>query len=172
MAQIKQRGVIELGKSLLMVVLGLALLFIPEVTLVSLARLVAIFLIVQGIFVALSAFRYRRADINKYAFGLEAGVSLIVGFIILYNPGTTISFFVVVLAIWAILGGLLMAFSFNQLRKAGVTSWFLFFNSLVAMTFGLVLIFEPLRGGFALASIIGAFVLLHGLLSLFSAFSR
>lgn len=168
----KNRSTIDLGKSVLMVLLGLALLFLPEVTLESVARLVAVFLIVQGVFVALSAFRYRRADINKYALGLEATVSLVVGFVIVYNPGATISFFVVLLAIWAILGGLLMAFSFNELRKAGVTSWFLFFNSLVAMTFGLVLIFEPLRGGFALASIIGAFLLLHGLLSLFSAFTR
>ena len=64
-----------------------------------------------------------------------------------------------------------MAFSFNRLRRSGIASWILFLNSVVALSFGVVLIFEPLRSGFALASIVEMFVLLHGLLSFFSSLS-
>lgn len=152
-----------------MVVLGLALLFYPGVTLVSITRLVAILLLVKGAMAGLILLLSRSRRSNPSML-LELLFDVGIGLLILYNPRGTISFFVVILAIWALIGGLLMAFSFQTLRKAGLVNWGLFLNSVIALSFGLVLIFEPLRGGVALATLIGAFALVYGLVNLLTAF--
>lgn len=158
-------------KGALMIGLGMALLFSPEFTLISLTRLIAALLIAKGVIAGVVAISSKQNQDNT-SLVLELLIDLGIGFLIIYNPGGTISFFIVILAIWALLGGLLMAYSFNSLRRVGVTSWGLFLNSIVALSFGLVLIFEPLRSGFALATIIGAFALTYGILSLLTIATR
>lgn len=148
-----------------MILLGLALLFYPGFTLVSMTRLVAVLLLVKGAMAGLILLLSRNQRSNPSML-LELLFDVGIGLLILYNPDGTISFFVIILAIWAIIGGLLMAFSFSTLRKAGLTSWGLFLNSIIALSFGLVLVFEPLRGGMALATLIGAFALVYGFVSL------
>lgn len=154
-----------LMKGLIMILLGLALLFYPGFTLVSMTRLVAVLLLVKGAMAGLILLLSRNQRSNPSML-LELLFDVGIGLLILYNPDGTISFFVIILAIWAIIGGLLMAFSFSTLRKAGLTSWGLFLNSIIALSFGLVLVFEPLRGGMALATLIGAFALVYGFVSL------
>lgn len=152
-------------KGLIMILLGLALLFYPGFTLLSMTRLVAVLLLVKGAMAGLILLLSRNRR-NNPSMLLELLFDMGIGLLILYNPDGTISFFVIILAIWALIGGLLMAFSFSTLRKAGLTSWGLFLNSIIALSFGLVLIFEPLRGGMALATLIGAFALVYGFVSL------
>jgi len=147
-----------------MIVLGAALLFLPKFTLMSVTRLVAALLIAKGLIAGITLFTSLQNH-DKTSVTFEFLIDLGIGFLILLNPGGTISFFVIIMAIWALLGGLLMAFSFNNLRRLGVTSWGLFLNSIVALSFGLVLIIEPLRGGLALATIIGAFALVYGVIN-------
>ncbi|KOH45506.1 hypothetical protein NC99_16720 [Sunxiuqinia dokdonensis] len=159
----------EFLRGTLMVVLGLALLFYPGFTLVSITRLVAVLLLVKGAMAGLILLLSRSRRSNPSML-LELLFDVGIGLLILYNPRGTISFFVVILAIWALIGGLLMAFSFQTLRKAGLVNWGLFLNSVIALSFGLVLIFEPLRGGVALATLIGAFALVYGLVNLLTAF--
>jgi uncharacterized membrane protein HdeD (DUF308 family) len=154
-------------KGIIMILLGLALLFYPGFTLVSMTRLVAVLLLVKGAMAGLILLLSRSQRSNPSMLP-ELLFDVGIGLLILYNPGGTISFFVVILAIWALIGGLLMAFSFSTLRKAGLTSWGLFVNSIIALSFGLVLVFEPLRGGMALATLIGAFALVYGIVNLLS----
>lgn len=161
------KSAIGLMKGMIMILLGLGLLFYPGFTLVSVTRLVAVLLLVKGGMAGLILLLSRNQRSNPSML-LELFFDVGIGLLILYNPGGTISFFVVILAIWALIGGLLMAFSFNTLRKAGLTSWGLFLNSIIALSFGFVLIFEPLRGGMALATLIGAFALAYGIVNLLS----
>ncbi|TDO04733.1 HdeD family acid-resistance protein [Sunxiuqinia elliptica] len=157
-------------RGVVMILLGLALLFSPEFTLVSIARLVATLFIVKGALAGISLLLSRGGQRNPGLL-LECIIDLGIGLLVLYNPGGTVSFFVVILAIWALLGGLLMAFSFNTLRRVGVTNWGLFMSSIIALSFGLVLLFEPLQGGVALATIIGAFSLVYGIANIISVAS-
>lgn len=150
-----------------MIILGVALLFSPEFTLVSITRLVAALLLVRGAIAGLIFFFGKNQASSSPAL-FECLIDVGIGLLILYNPGGTISFFVIILAIWALFGGALMAFSFNTLRRVGVTNWGLFLSSIIALSFGFVLIFEPLRGGFALATIIGAFALTYGVVNIFT----
>lgn len=161
---VSQKRLFAIFKGLLMVLVGGALLLSPEFTLLSITRLVAALLIAKGIIAAI-VFLFSGNGKSNSAMLFELVIDLGIGLLILYNPGGTISFFVVILAIWALLGGLLMAFSFNSLRKLGITSWGLFLNSIVALSFGLILIFIPLQGGVALATIIGAFALIYGFIN-------
>jgi uncharacterized membrane protein HdeD (DUF308 family) len=161
----------DLLKGILMILMGFALLLSPEFTLISLVRLVAALLIVKGILAGLVILFSRNGQGSASLF-FELLIDLGIGLLILYNPGGTISFFVVIMAIWALLAGLLLAFSFNSLRRLGITSWGLFINSIVALTFGMVLLFEPLRGGLALATIIGAFALVFGIVNLLAVMSK
>jgi uncharacterized membrane protein HdeD (DUF308 family) len=161
----------DLLKGFLMFLMGGALLFLPEFTLISVTRLVAALLIVKGAMAGFVIMFSRNGQGNGSLF-FEFLIDLGIGLLILFYPGGTISFFVVILAIWALLGGLLLAFSFNSLRRLGITSWGLFFNSIVALSFGLALLFEPLRGGLALATIIGVFALVYGIVNLFTAITK
>ncbi|MGQ7869620.1 HdeD family acid-resistance protein [Sunxiuqinia sp. sy24] len=157
-------------RAVVMMLLGLALLFYPGFTLLSITRFVAVLLLVKGAMSGLVLFLSKnRQGSSSFVFELLFDVG--VGLLILYNPGGTISFFVIVMAIWALLGGLLMAFSFTSLRKAGINNWGLFLSSVIALSFGLVLIFEPLRSGLALATVIGVFALVYGFVSLLSVLS-
>ncbi len=159
-------------KGMIMILLGLALLFYPGFTLISMTRLVAVLLLVKGAMAGLILLLSRNQR-NNPSMLVELLFDVGIGLLILYNPDGTISFFVIILAIWALIGGLLMVFSFSTLRKAGFTSWGLFLNSIIALSFGLVLIFEPLRGGMALATLIGVFALVYGFVDLLtSAFQK
>ena len=162
---LSKRRSFDLLKGGLMILMGIALLFSPRFTLISITRLVASLLIVKGAMAGLVILFSRKGQGNASLF-FELLIDLGIGLLILYNPGGTISFFVVILAIWALLGGLLLAFSFNSLRQMGISNWGLFFNSIITISFGLALLFEPLRGGLALATIIGAFALAYGLIDL------
>lgn len=147
-----------------MILLGIALLFSPQFTLVSITRLVATLLIVKGSIAGINLL-FSKNSRKDSSLILEFVIDVGIGLLILFNPGGTISFFVIILAIWALLGGLLMAFSFSTLRRLGITNWGLFLSSVVALSFGLILILEPLRGGVALATIIGLFSLVYGIIN-------
>ena len=162
-----QKRTMNIFKSVLMILLGSALLFFPGFTLVTVTQIVASLLIVKGMSLAIFLLLSRSAFRGPLLI-FEVMVDLSIGFLILYNPVGTISFFIIILAIWALLGGMLMAFSFNGLRRIGIASWGLFINSIVALTFGLLLIFKPLRGSIALATIIGVFAFIHGVVGFFS----
>ncbi len=166
---LNKRQVAGMVKGGVMILFGTALLLSPQFTLVSIVRFIGVLLLVKGI---LSGFvvLFSKSSGTKPSLAFEAIVDLVIGLLFLYHPGGTISFLVIVLAIWALLGGLLLSFSFNSLRRVGVTNWGLFLNSIVALSFGLALLFEPLRGGLALATVIGIFAILYGLFSLFSIF--
>ncbi|WP_299582816.1 HdeD family acid-resistance protein [uncultured Sunxiuqinia sp.] len=169
--QLSDKSSLSYVRGIVMILLGVALLFFPGFTLLSITRFVAAFLLVKGalsgLVLLLSKNRPRRSS-----FVFELIFDLGIGLLILYNPSGTISFFVILLAIWALLGGLLMAFSFTSLRRAGITNWGLFLSSVIALSFGLVLIFEPLRSGLTLATVIGAFALVYGVVSLLSNLSQ
>ena len=87
-----QKQTVDLVKAGWMVLVGLALLFIPQVTLLTLVRLLAVFLIVQSTFVGIAILFCRALDRNRSLMIFEMMVSLVIGLLILYKSGTTISF--------------------------------------------------------------------------------
>jgi uncharacterized membrane protein HdeD (DUF308 family) len=102
-------------------------------------------------------------------FGLLAliwpGLTLVAlaGLVALFWPGITALVLLVVIAVWAIVGGVLEIVTAVRLRKVIEHERFLALSGLLSVVLGIILLSTPSTGALALVVTIGAFAILWGI---------
>jgi uncharacterized membrane protein HdeD (DUF308 family) len=145
----------------LAIVVGILALAWPNVTVLALVVLFAVYAFMAGGLQAVLAFSSDRAGpvIGHLLLGLAcmaAGVTAVVW------PGPTAYVLVLVVATWAIVAGAFEFFaSFQHGETAGMRA-LLIVSSLVSFAFGVVLFAHPRIGAFTLALLFGLFTLVYG----------
>ncbi len=139
-----------LVKALLLVILGLCALFWPGQSMALLVRLVGVFFIADGI---LSILQARRA-LNGQSFWGEAIVSLLIGAVLLFWPGSA-KILLVLFGAWMLYTGIRSFFLSRQLDAADPERSTLRLIGIVAAIVGLVLLLWPGAGVATLSWIIG-----------------
>jgi len=153
-------------QGLLMVIFGIIVLANPEITLTVLTRLLGIFLLIAG---AILLFNYydRKGKSN----GVLLFIALFdigLGLIFALFPTLVASAFIIILGLIAIVSGLTnLWFLFKM--KSPLMGMAIIRNILILL-FGLFLLIKPLKGQEAIAVVIGVFVLLFGVLSIYSGY--
>lgn len=134
-------------------------LFVPSDTLVVLAKYSGIFILIAGlIMLAMAIYRIRKQVPYGIAMS-QAIITLVLGSLILIYTQQTISFFVMLLGIWALLLGVLLLVILVNLSHAFPNKNMLLVNALVSLLFGVILLINPFEVATAL-------VILSGVLSL------
>jgi uncharacterized membrane protein HdeD (DUF308 family) len=129
--------------------------------------LFGVFAIVDG--VTLIVFG-RRAGMKWYWSALAGLVSIAAGVVAFAWPGLSAVALLWVIAFWAILNGIFQILTAIEIRKEVEGEWVLFLAGALAVAFGVILLFRPGAGVFAVLWLIGTFAILLGILMIILSF--
>ena len=99
---------------------------------------------------------------SRWWFGLFGVISVIAGVLTFFWPDATALALLVVIAVWAIVGGILQIYGAIQLRKEIDGEWLLILSGICSIAFGCLMFYAPSAGAVAVVWIIGWFAILAG----------
>jgi uncharacterized membrane protein HdeD (DUF308 family) len=145
----------------LAVIVGIIAIAWPGVTILALVILFAIYAFMDAGLQAARAFSSRAAG-PVFGHLLLALISLAAGVVAVAWPGPTAYVLVIVVGVWALVGGLAEIFAgFAQGETAGTRTMFIL-AGLVSVAFGVVLLARPDVGAVTLALLFGLYSLVYG----------
>lgn len=154
-----------LVRGLLAVALGIAALFWPQATLALLIRLIAVYVLLDGIVSLLGVFRGRDPGATL-APGL---IGILVGVILLLWPDVTARLLLVVVGVWALLQGALLFLAGRQADPDDPERGPTMTVGAGAAVVGLVLVIWPGTGTVTISWVVGIAALLLGALLIYLA---
>ncbi len=158
-----------IATGILAVIVGIIALAWPGVTVLALVILIAVYAFIAA---GLQAMRAFSSDTAGPVFGhlLLGLVDIAAGIIALAWPGPTALVLVLIVAIWAFIGGFLEIFAaFESGETAGTRALFII-GGLVSIAFGAVLFAHPGLGAITLALLFGLFSLIYGVSQIVTGF--
>ena len=148
-------------RGILAIAVGIIALAWPAVTVYALVILFAVYAFIAAGLQAMRAFSSRTAG-PVFGHLLLGLVNLAAGVIALSWPGPTALVLVLVVASWAVAGGLVEIFAAFRAGEAAGTRALYILGGLVSVAFGVVLFARPGIGALTLALLFGLFNLIYG----------
>lgn len=149
------------------ILFGIACFWMPAAAMLSLVLLFAAYAIADGIAELAGAIGAARAEKSWWLLALEGLVSLGAGIAALVMPGLTVLVFVIVIAVRAAIGGVLLLMSAAKLDDHRI--WMIL-AGLASILLAVALIAAPVVGAVVLTWWIGGYALAFGVLMLVLAF--
>ncbi|MBX2997627.1 MAG: HdeD family acid-resistance protein [Caldilineaceae bacterium] len=143
------------------VILGVAVLAMPGIALSVLVLLWGAYAVVDGIFALVMAFQGRTT--HRWITGLEGVISIIAGVATFFWPGITAMVLLYVVAVWAILTGILELIAAIQLRKEISGEFWMGLGGVLSVVFGVLLILFPGAGMLSLLWMLGVYEIGFGI---------
>ncbi|MBL6618558.1 MAG: HdeD family acid-resistance protein [Reyranella sp.] len=156
-------------RGVLGILFGLVCLFLPAVTMLSLALLFGAYAFADGVFGIVAAVRSARAGERWGWLVFEGLANFAIAAVAFFWPGVTILTFVLLVAAWAILSGILML---AAALRVGVDDgrWWLVLSGIASLVYGIILVIAPMAGAVVLTWWLGAYALVFGVALLVFAF--
>jgi uncharacterized membrane protein HdeD (DUF308 family) len=146
---------------ILAVIVGILAIAWPGVTILALVILFAVYAFIDAGLQATRAFTSRTAG-PLFGHLLLGLISLAAGVVALVWPAPTAFVLVIVVAVWALVGGLAEVFAgFQSGESAGTRAMFIL-SGLVSVAFGVLLFARPGVGAVTLALLFGLYSLIYG----------
>jgi uncharacterized membrane protein HdeD (DUF308 family) len=152
------------------IIFGILAFIMPGITLVTLILLFGAYAIIDGLFNLVAAFRGRAAEQPWWWLALEGLVSIGAGIVTFAWPGLTALVLVYVIAVWAVITGVLEIVTAIRLRQEISNEWWLVAGGVISVLFGVLLMAAPGTGALALIFWIGAYAIVFGALLVGLAF--
>ena len=146
-------------------VFGILAFVWPGMTLLALTILFGAYALIDGIF-ALAAALGGLGGSRWWALLLEGILGLIVAFLVWTQPTTSAISLVFLIALWAILTGIVEIVAGLQLRDVISNEWLYIVAGIVSIAFGVLVIRYPQSGALAVIWMIGFYAILFGVLQL------
>jgi uncharacterized membrane protein HdeD (DUF308 family) len=157
-------------RGLLGILFGLIALFFPGLTILSLVLLFSAYMLVDGAFSIAGAIRSGRHE--RWGWMLLNGIlSILTAVVAFLWPGLTALVFVLIVAAWSIVSGVLMLTAAFRMRSGARARGWLIFGGIISVLFGALLVIAPLMGAIVLTWWIGAYVLVLSIFMLALAFT-
>jgi uncharacterized membrane protein HdeD (DUF308 family) len=176
MAEKKSSWLWRLLAGIILVILGIAILVYPDVTLAIIVLLVGIFLIIAGLFELIFGFS-AEAKGARWLFILKGIINLLLGIVLLVYPDITLTIFVYIVAAWAIVWGifeLLATFMVPKEQSHAVYGtggkWVGVIIGLIAIAFGIVIAVYPDATLSIIIYLVGFLVIAVGILMAINSF--
>ena len=142
------------------VLLGLAALFWPGMTLLVLLVVFAVYALVDGLLAIVAGIRSPGG--HRWLLLAEGAISLLAGLVVLFWPGTTALVLVYVISAWAIFTGLLKVVMAISFRREIENGWLMGLGGALSVLFGVILGFLPGAGLVTLVWLVGIYALILG----------
>ncbi|HEY3847301.1 MAG TPA: HdeD family acid-resistance protein [Acetobacteraceae bacterium] len=156
-------------RGLAAVVFGLIALFVPGAVMLTLAVLFAAYLVVDGVLGIIAAVRAASHHERWVLLLFEGVVNIVVGVIAALFPAAAVLGFVLLVAAWALITGVLMLVAAFRLHVSH-GRWWLAFAGIVSVIWGVLLVIAPLMGAVVLTWWLGAYAVIFGVMLLVVGF--
>jgi uncharacterized membrane protein HdeD (DUF308 family) len=157
-------------RGLVAIAFGVIAFFWPDITLVALTYLFGIYAIVDGVVAIWAAFNALGGAGPRWWLGLTGVVSILAGLAAFFYTGITTQVLLAIIAVWAIIIGIVQIWGAIELRRILDDTWLLGLAGALAIAFGVIMIAKPGAGALALVWTIGWFAIVFGGLYIALAF--
>lgn len=151
-------------RGVLALIFGIIALFFPAPTFMSLVLVFGAFALVDGAFALASAFTSNAKSENWWWIILEGVVGIAIGLLTLIQPAAMGEAWLILIAAWAIVGGLLEIITAIRVRKLIEGELWLILGGLLSVIFGVLVLLYPVGGAITIAVIIGAYAIIFGIM--------
>lgn len=134
----------------------------PGLTVYVLLIVFGAYAVFDGIMAIVVAFQRKSEDDNWWVWLAEGALSIIIGLMALFWPAATALAFVIWMAAWAVVSGLLRVIAAIRLRKEIAGEWALGLSGALLIVWGILMAMIPAAGLLSIAWLIGLFALLIG----------
>ena len=153
----------------LAILFALVAFFLPGITATALVLVFGAYAFVDGIFALIAGLRAARRHGRSAPLLIEGVLNLLIGIVVLLWPTAALVALVYLIAIWAVLTGvLLIAAGIALIRHSG--EWLLILGGIISVLLAIVLFFAPGAGIVAISWWLGLYALLFGIALLMTAF--
>lgn len=157
-------------RGLLAILFGALAIAWPGITVAVFVLLFGAYALVDGVFALVLALAGGVPNRETWGLLLEGLVGIGIGAATFAWPGITLLALVILIAVWAILLGVLALTAAGRLRHQIEGEWWVVLGGVVSVLFGVLLLVAPLAGALALAQIVGAYSVLSGVFLIVLAF--
>jgi uncharacterized membrane protein HdeD (DUF308 family) len=156
-------------RGVLAIVFALLAFVLPLFTATVMVLVFAAYCFVDGIFALIAGLRAASHHGRSGPLLFEGVLNLLIGIFFFLWPGAALVAFVWMIAIWAVVTGiLLIAAGITLIRHSG--EWLLILGGIISVLLGIVLFFAPGAGIVAISWWLGIYALLFGIALLTAAF--
>lgn len=141
---------------------GVLALLLPEMAVFTLVMIFGAYAVVAGAFDIVAAMRKKAP--GSWALFASGLASVLAGLVALFSPALTAVALLYLIAVWALVTGILEIAAAIRLRKEIRGEWLLVGSGLLSAAFGVFLMAFPGAGALAVLVWIGAFAILLGVL--------
>lgn len=146
------------------ILFGIAAFAWPGLTVALLVLMFGAYVLIDGIAGIIDSIRYRDRLKHWWLWLLDGAISAAVGALILLMPGVTAYVLLILIATWAIVGGVLRIIAALQLREQVRGEWLLGLGGVLSVLFGIVLIMAPAAGVLSMIWLIALWAVVFGVL--------
>jgi uncharacterized membrane protein HdeD (DUF308 family) len=140
------------------ILFGILALVWPGLTILALAILFGAYALVNGIFMVIDAFRGHRTGAQRAAYAVAGGLGVAAGLVTLLWPHITVLALVVLVGLWAVVTGIFDIVAATRIPG----SWPLILLGLLSVAAGILVLFRPAAGAYAIALVIGIYAIVGG----------
>ncbi|MGD0750941.1 MAG: HdeD family acid-resistance protein [Anaerolineales bacterium] len=162
LAQFKRNWWVVLLRGAVAILFGALALVWPGLTLEILVLFFGAYVLVDGIFAIIAAFTHRAGHDRWWVLLLEGLVGIAAGVITFIIPGAATLALLYLIALWAIVTGLLEIVAALGLRKEIQGEWLLAISGIVSLILGVLLLIFPSAGEVTIIWLIGVYAILFG----------
>ena len=162
---------VVLARGLVAILFGLIALFLLDPTATALALLYAPYAVAGGITLVLLSFRDRRVNKCCWAGFAHGVLGIGAGITVIAWPGLTVFPLLIIIAVRAAIGGLLEIVTAVQLRQEIEGESLLILSGILSVIVATLLLASPAVQIAGIASVVGAYALLVGLMLVILAFN-
>ena len=148
------------------ILFGAIALVWPGLTLEVLVLFFGAYVLVDGVFAIIAALTHRLGHDRWWVLLLEGLVGIAAGIITFFLPGVATLALIYIIALWAIVTGVLEIIAGIGLRKEIQGEWLLAISGIVSLGLGVLLLVFPSAGEVTIIWLIGVYAILFGLMLL------
>lgn len=157
-------------RGLVAVLFGVLAFIWPGVTLLTLVWLFGAFALVNGFLSLVLAAKAPKGYPRLGSLILGGLLGILAGLLTFVMPGITALGLLILIAIWAIVTGVMEMVAAIRLRQIITNEWLLILAGIASVAFGVILLLRPAAGALVLIWWIGAWALIFGILMIALAF--
>ena len=157
-------------RGVLAIIFGVLAFAWPGITADVLVAFFGAYALVDGVLALIAALRSGHLGPRWWSLLVEGIVGIAIALVVFFLPAVAALWLVWVIAVWAIVTGLLKIAAAFRLRAEIENEWSLGLSGLGSVIFGILLAVWPTAGAVALVWLIGAYAVMFGLLLLWLAF--
>jgi uncharacterized membrane protein HdeD (DUF308 family) len=151
-------------RGVLAVVFGILAFVWPEATVTALVILFGAFMLVDGVFALVAAWRQAERKMTWWPTLLEGLAGIAIGIITFVWPGVTAFALLYLIAAWALITGILEIVAAVRLRREIRGEWILALIGVASIVFAILVFLFPGEGAVAIVWAIGAYAVVFGIL--------